>query len=221
MTENELRIQQYFEREAGDFDASYGSSKNIKDVVRRASYFYNRRPIENRLNALLQLMGEDVANKTILEVGCGPGVYSIRLAHKGATVSAIDYSHSMVDLARQNVGRAGVLVDVQQADFLALPEAGTFDSVFATGVIEYVARERHREFLAKMARLSRDSVIVSFPKRGGAHRIVRNAWLRLFKNISISFFGNADIAALARDAGLVEIERKDAGVLWVVKFRHA
>src|SRR5882762_2476039 len=102
MTENELRIQQYFEREAGDFDASYDSSKNIKDVVRRASYFYNKKPLENRLKALLGLVGEAGVNTTILEVGCGPGVYSIQLAGRGATVSAVDYSESMIELARQN-----------------------------------------------------------------------------------------------------------------------
>jgi len=221
MTENELRIQRYFEREAGDFDASYDSSKNIKDVVRRASYFYNKKPLENRLKALLGLVGEAGVNTTILEVGCGPGVYSIQLAGRGATVSAVDYSESMIELARQNAGRAGVRVDFQQADFLRLPELQVFDCVFATGVIEYIAPARQREFLAKMARLSRDSVIVSFPKRQVLHAIIRNIWLRMFKKITISFFSDADITALARGASLLEVARQDAGVLWVVKFRHA
>ena len=50
-----------------------------------------------------ELVG-DVSGKRILDVGCGTGRHSLRLARRGAHVSAIDFSTGMLDKARVQPG---------------------------------------------------------------------------------------------------------------------
>ena len=76
--------QVYFNKEHSDFNASYTDSGNLKDVVRRLSYIYNKKAIVGRLESLLNLVGNP-KDKSILEVGTGPGFYAIELAKKGVS----------------------------------------------------------------------------------------------------------------------------------------
>ncbi len=46
----------------------------------------------------------DVCGKTVLDAGCGPGVYSEWLVAHGAKVVALDANRKMVRFARQRLG---------------------------------------------------------------------------------------------------------------------
>lgn len=62
------------------------------------------------------------AGATILDVGCGPGFHSIRLAKRGLNVDACDFSPPILELARENVRKAGVedKVGLSSENILAL-----------------------------------------------------------------------------------------------------
>lgn len=213
------RTRQYFNREARDFDASYNNPRTIKDFIRKISYFYNKKAIEGRLEALLSLIGEDIAGKQILDVGCGPGIYSIRLAQRGAVVTANDYAQTMLNIASSNAEANHVNIHFIPGDFFDFSPDNEFDYVFATGVMDYIHPSRAQAFLKHMADLSNQFVLVSFPQKFAIHAVVRKLWLNLVKKIPVTFFTNHDIRTLAVTCGLKEVERKDVGVLWVVKFR--
>ena len=213
------KTHEYFNREAKDFDASYKNAKGLKDFIRRISYFYNKKAIVGRLEALLSLMGEDISGKNILEVGCGPGIYSIRLAQRGAVVTANDYAQTMLDIATANAKANHAEIDFILGDFFDFHPNHKFDTVFATGVIDYIPPTRALAFLKHMADLSNHFVIVSFPKKYGLHALVRKLWLTWIKRIPVTFFSNQDIETAASACCLKEVERKDVGILWVVKFR--
>jgi 2-polyprenyl-3-methyl-5-hydroxy-6-metoxy-1,4-benzoquinol methylase len=78
---------------------------------------------------------------TILDAGCGPGVYSVRAARAGLNVCAIDISKTMLDEARDRVASAGLSsrVNFRQEDLthLSLPDA-SFDAVFCWGVLIHI-----------------------------------------------------------------------------------
>lgn len=81
----------------------------------------------------------DVRGKTILDAGCGPGVYSESLTKNGARVAAIDASPKMVRLAKERLG-AGA--DVRVADFsqpLDFFADSSFDVVLSPLALDYVA----------------------------------------------------------------------------------
>lgn len=52
----------------------------------------------------------------VLDLGCGPGLYSVRLARLGCTVRGIDFSPASVAYARQAVQAEGLPVEIDLGD---------------------------------------------------------------------------------------------------------
>jgi ubiquinone/menaquinone biosynthesis C-methylase UbiE len=108
----------------------------------------------NAFNALyerpesLRLMG-DVAGLKVLDTGCGSGAHAATLIERGAIVTGIDKSSSMLALARERLGSAAALFEADLAAPLAFAD-GAFDRVLASLVLHYIGdwslplREFHR-----------------------------------------------------------------------------
>jgi len=97
-----------------------------------------------KLHHLLRLVDFDgYRGKRVLDVGCGAGTDLVRFAKGGALVSGVDISPSAVALARQNFSQQDLEADLREADGEHLPYAdGTFDLVFAHGVVQYTPNSR-------------------------------------------------------------------------------
>lgn len=71
----------------------------------------------------------------VLEVGCGPGFFSIILTEAGFSVTATDYTAAMLERARANAGGLAARIDFRQMDAEALAFGdGAFDVVVARNV---------------------------------------------------------------------------------------
>ena len=99
--------------------------------------------IETRIFAaspfLRQWFGRmDFQGQKVLDVGCGSGALSCRLAKMGARVTAIDITEAAVALARRNARAQGLDMDIvrMDAEDMALPPA-SFDFVFSWGVLHH------------------------------------------------------------------------------------
>jgi SAM-dependent methyltransferase len=80
----------------------------------------------------------DVHGKSVLDAGCGPGVYSEWLVARGARVIALDANRKMVRLARQRLGDKVrvILADLDAPlDFLA---EASFDIIVCPLVMDYI-----------------------------------------------------------------------------------
>jgi SAM-dependent methyltransferase len=97
-----------------------------------------------KLHHLLRLVDFDgYANRQVLEVGCGAGVDLSRFAKGGAIVTGVDLAPSAIALARANFEQQGLRGELQVADGEHLPfPDGSFDLVFAHGVVQYTAEPR-------------------------------------------------------------------------------
>lgn len=69
------------------------------------------------------------SGKQVLDLGCGPGLYSNSLAALGANVTAVDFSGHSLEHARSIARREGLDVDFLRANYLDLEVPGTFDLV--------------------------------------------------------------------------------------------
>ncbi len=80
----------------------------------------------------------DFQGQKVLDVGCGAGALSCRLAKMGARVTAIDITEAAVALARRNARAQGLDMDIvrMDAEDMALPPA-SFDFVFSWGVLHH------------------------------------------------------------------------------------
>ena len=97
-----------------------------------------------KLHHLLQLIDfNGYRGRRVLEVGCGAGTDLARFAKGGALVSGVDLSSSAIALARRNFEQQGLTADLREADGEHLPfDDGTFDLVYAHGVVQYTANPR-------------------------------------------------------------------------------
>ena len=67
----------------------------------------------------------------VLEVAPGPGYLAIEIARRGRfSVTGLDNSRTMVDIAREQAHRSGVTVDFEQGDAAAMPfDSESFDLI--------------------------------------------------------------------------------------------
>jgi ubiquinone/menaquinone biosynthesis C-methylase UbiE len=89
-------------------------------------------------NALVFKHTGVVRGKAVLDLGCGTGLYSIRLAEAGADVTAVDVSSKMLEIARRKAQDRGQYIWFDQADMSKLPyENRTFDMVVSITALEF------------------------------------------------------------------------------------
>ena len=75
----------------------------------------------------------------ILDVGCGTGNFSLKLAHKGANVVGIDISEKMLTIARKRAMQEEISIEFKKMDSqnLQFPD-NCFDGVFSMVTIEFI-----------------------------------------------------------------------------------
>ncbi|GLR88686.1 class I SAM-dependent methyltransferase [Bradyrhizobium iriomotense] len=113
----------------------------------------------------------DVADKDVLDAGCGPGWYAEWLANNGARVVAVDCSLSMVRLADERLcGRARV-VQGDVCNLRHLLPGDAFDLILSSLVLHYIAdlSDTFREW----SRLLRPGGVLVF----STHHPIRQAGL--------------------------------------------
>ncbi|HXH05229.1 MAG TPA: class I SAM-dependent methyltransferase [Vicinamibacterales bacterium] len=98
----------------------------------------------DKLHHLPRLVPYDrSAGLRVLDVGCGAGVDLARFAAGGARAVGVDLARRALELARANLQARGLPPALVEADGEALPFAdGTFDLVFAHGVVQYTGNDR-------------------------------------------------------------------------------
>jgi cyclopropane fatty-acyl-phospholipid synthase-like methyltransferase len=158
------RTADFFDRYSRDFSAIYGNRNTAVNRVVNALF---RRSM--RMRFALTLEGcEPVAGRSVLDIGCGPGHYSVELARRGASrVLGIDFADGMLEIARSAAERAGMAktCEFARADFFKESMNGRFDYVVAMGFMDYV--EQPADTVRKALEVARIRAFFSFPVAGG------------------------------------------------------
>lgn len=78
----------------------------------------------------------------VLEIAPGPGYFAVELAKLGRVrVSALEISHTFVEIVSENARRAGVAVHIKQGDASGLPFPDrSFDRVFCQAAFKNFSR---------------------------------------------------------------------------------
>lgn len=91
-----------------------------------------------RVNYISQQI--NLAEKQVLDVGCGGGILAEAMAHHGARVTAIDLADASLSVARLHQLESGLDIDYrrQSAEALAAESPGQFDVVTCLEMLEHV-----------------------------------------------------------------------------------
>lgn len=65
----------------------------------------------------------------ILDLGCGPGLYTEKLAEKGHDVTGVDFSANSIRYAKNSAGRKKLNISYLRENYLDLQEEGKFDLI--------------------------------------------------------------------------------------------
>jgi ubiquinone/menaquinone biosynthesis C-methylase UbiE len=91
----------------------------------------------------------------VLDVGCGTGNFSIKLAKQGCRVIGIDISDEMLDIARAKAKELKLDIEFYNMDVYDLQfEIGSFQGAFSMAAFEFI--ERPRAALDEMMRVVED-----------------------------------------------------------------
>lgn len=116
----------------------------------------------------------------ILDLGCGPGLYSSRLFRKGMRVTGIDLSRRSIDYASVKAEKEGLDVEYICANFFNIKYEGIFDAVLQVyGEICTFSDERRDMLLSLIHRALKDNGIFIFDVSTRALRMregLKNRW---------------------------------------------
>lgn len=94
-----------------------------------------------RARKILKFIGN--RKQKILDLGCGPGYYSIALVKKGNDVTGIDISEDKINIAKQVAKENKINVNFLVGDARKIPfKDNTFDLVICSEIIEHVKEDK-------------------------------------------------------------------------------
>jgi len=194
----------HFDRSAPAFDAIYTGEgvSPLRRLVHRV-FFHD---IHWRL-ALTLAECDALAGASVLDIGCGSGVYLEELGRRGAArLVGLDFAPAMIELAERRVAAAGLahLTELRSTDFLAYPVEVPFDYTLAVGVFDYFRDPG--PLLAKMKSVTRRKAIATFPQLWNPWTAVRRVRYALaVRDCPVHFFSRARVRRLMRAAGFREV----------------
>jgi len=150
--------------DARAFWESFAKSRSASDVASVASLAtystcpdYDAYRDHAELAAVQSLLPELPQHWRVLDIGCGPGRWTARLAQRCSAVTAIDFSDEMLNHARLYCRQSGVeqKVTFQQSRVEEVEVNtlnGPFDLVLCMGVLQYVSPANLQNAAERIAR---------------------------------------------------------------------
>jgi 2-polyprenyl-3-methyl-5-hydroxy-6-metoxy-1,4-benzoquinol methylase len=151
---------------AAEFSQKYESSRAFQERFRVLTGLFER-----------YIKPED----QVLDLGCGSGVFSNYLAHKGCTVTGIDGSAAMIMLCQQIKTSATVRYVVQSLPLTNPAQYTPQDTVLMSSVLEYL--DDMSGMLEQTSTLLKSGglLIVSIPNKMSVYRTIERLLFRLIK----------------------------------------
>lgn len=202
VSEQHKIVQLRFERDAAAFDSIYGTQHEFAGWFNRLF----RKPIFERYDITFEEMG-NLDGKSVLDVGCGSGIYSMQCALKDANhVKGIDFSAPMLAIAKERAKQhqLDAKCSFELIDFMHMNDIETFDFAIVMGVFDYLAEPL--PFLKKLKRMTRGKVIVSFPGHSLIREPLRKLRYLFTSKGKVFFYTKADIERLARETQFSTVE---------------
>lgn len=195
-------VRTFFQGRVKKYDSIYDKDKKF---IWKMLDFIFRRSIQRRFELTLDECS-DIKNKKVLDIGCGPGKYSVSLAKFGpAKVMGLDFSEQMLEKARSwaKENKVSEICQFVNADFLRYVFDEKFDVCLAIGFFDYM--ENPLATLQKMRDLCQDRVIISFPAKWRLRNIIRIIRLKLLR-CPVYFYTVKQIKDLFSKSGFKEVK---------------
>jgi magnesium-protoporphyrin O-methyltransferase len=162
------QVEAYFDRTAAETWKRLTSDAPVSGI--RATVRAGR---DEMRATLLGWLGEDLTGKHLLDAGCGTGMLALEAARRGAQVTAVDLSQTLVDNARERLpAELAPRVTFAVGDMLAAGREGgadasgpSFDYVVSMDSVIHYERDDALGAIAALAARARERVLFTFAPR--------------------------------------------------------
>jgi SAM-dependent methyltransferase len=119
--------------------------------------------------------------RSVLDLGCGPGLYASRFAAAGLSVTGIDYSRASIEYAERHAREQGLDIAYRCEDYRSMEaEASRYDAIFLIyGDFCTMSRQDRSTLLRRIHHALKDDgsfvLDVSTPELA-RHLLPRNSW---------------------------------------------
>ena len=203
LDEDEDQSKKHWKKEKTviEFDNIYD---NKGSMFERFANRFLRPSMKERIPLTINECG-NLSNKTVLDVGCGAGRLSFLLANEDAKVTGVDYSPNMISLAKEkSIQQNHHNIEFVCCDFpKEYPTKQKYDLTIAIGVLDYI--KNPQEFLKKMASLTNNKMIVSYPIKYSYNSLPRKLWLKS-KKCPVFFYSKKEIKEMYNQLGFEKIK---------------
>ena len=201
----ESKVSQFFDGYAHDFDAIYGNKNGWFGSIINKLF---RRTMEVRYRKTLEGCSP-IVGRSVLDIGCGPGHYSVALAKKGAgEVLGIDFADGMLQVARERAAKEGVTTcRFEKKDFMNFNFARKFDYTIVMGFMDYA--NQPAEVVKKALSLTTVRAFLSFPLDKGILAWQRK--LRYKSRCELHMYTEDRVRQLFANHGKAEISVENLG----------
>jgi 2-polyprenyl-3-methyl-5-hydroxy-6-metoxy-1,4-benzoquinol methylase len=215
------KVRKFFSDFAATWDALYGGKRNAF-----WRFFDNtlRRDIYERYWLTFERLGANLGGKSVLDIGCGSGVYCIEAARRGAAkVCGIDVSQNMIELAKaysREFGYENICQFICSSFPASLPLFAleqTFNYGIVMGVMDYVSNPN--AFLKCVRDQITDSAIISFPGQHWLRGPIRQYRYKMLGRCAVYNYSEGSIREACLKAGFrrADIQRLDhSGICFIV-----
>ncbi|HBT17588.1 MAG TPA: hypothetical protein DEB05_11615 [Firmicutes bacterium] len=195
---------------AGNSLAYVSAEQGVKEYFDQVAPHYNATRVQYYGSNLCNLIFTHITieqNMSVADIGCGTGYLTKALAEKATRVTAIDSSGEMLEIARQEIDKAGLSnVEFINADASKLPfPVASFDLVFASMLLHHISDPV--EVLKEFNRiLKAGGQVVLIDVEEHPHR-----WVKEEKSDLWLGFDRAELAEWLKEAGFSEETVADLG----------
>ncbi|MEO0575127.1 MAG: magnesium protoporphyrin IX methyltransferase [Pseudomonadota bacterium] len=165
------KLTTYFDQTAADAWAKLTSDAPVNGI--RATVRQGR---DDMRATLLSWLPDDMQGMTLLDAGCGTGALALIAAERGAAVTAVDVSPTLVGLAKERGAQVSGCgsVDFKVGDMLGA-DLGEFDYVVAMdSLIHYKANDIAMS-IASLAERTRKGILFTFAPKTPALTVMHIA----------------------------------------------
>jgi magnesium-protoporphyrin O-methyltransferase len=187
-------LETYFDRTALDAWAQLTSDAPVSRI--RATVRAGR---DRMRETLLSWLPADLSGRRVLDAGCGTGALAVEAARRGAHVTAVDVSASLIEIARERAPRdlGGGSIRFLTGD-LADPALGRFDHIVAMDSLIHYRTPDVLGVLEQLAHRADRSVVFTMTPRTAPLMLMLAAGKVFPRADRAPAIAPADIAALRR-----------------------
>lgn len=120
-----------------------------KDRAKEYEKIYSKPERQEDLKSAITILQEIFDNKEVLEIACGTGYWTEKIAVKAKSIFATDINETVIDIAKQK-DFPNTQVSFELADIYNFPDHNKFESLFGGFIWSHILLQDLDKFLLKV-----------------------------------------------------------------------